>query len=343
MRNGYVSAGSLGQSKRCLIDMSPPSSYIRCFSFTFSKCPSISKQTQHRPARTNDHPQAILLSKNAINMPLPATAVASPASSSSDPTSDNGPKSRRNRVSAEHTLNRVRENQRRHRARQRDHVASLEEKLAETEKLLEEAKAEIAALKEEAASTGLRQLVCQTKNGGALRYEKNGPGNPTSMEDIHASSQQGTELAFVQPHANLDPQLDYPDVRIPDLSFLGDPSYYLTSSTDLSDMPTDLDRTPNIAGPPPCCSDTPSPPPPDELVDLQCSSCKTRPPPAASESTTLCSQAYVMIGQQNFRNLDPDTIRLWLAQGLRRAQREGEGCRVENGALMRLLDFISGL
>ena len=50
-----------------------------------------------------------------------------------------------------------------------------------------------------------------------------------------------------------------------------------------------------------------------------------------------------MIRQQNFRNLDPDTIRLWLAQGLRRAQREGEGCRVENGALLRLLDFISGL
>jgi hypothetical protein len=77
--------------------------------------------------------------------------------------------------------------------------------------------------------------------------------------------------------------------------------------------------------------------------DLECSSCKTKPLPDPSESTTLCAQAFVMIGQQNFRNLDPDTIRLWLAQGLRRAQREGEGCRVENGALMRLLDFISGL
>jgi hypothetical protein len=72
-------------------------------------------------------------------------------------------------------------------------------------------------------------------------------------------------------------------------------------------------------------------------------SCKTRPPPDPSESTTLCAQAFVMIGQQNFRNLDPGTIRLWLALGLWRARREGEGCRVENGALLRLLDFISGL
>ncbi|EOA86540.1 uncharacterized protein SETTUDRAFT_170982 [Exserohilum turcica Et28A] len=111
-----------------------------------------------------------------------------------------------------------------------------------------------------------------------------------------------------------------------------------TPTTTITTLP------PPTTGPPPCCSDPPSfPPPANQPVDLECSSCKTRPPPAPTESTTLCAQAYVMIRQQNFRNLDPDTIRLWLAQGLRRAQREGEGCRVENGALLRLLDFISGL
>jgi hypothetical protein len=233
-------------------------------------------------------------------------------------------------------LNRVRENQRRHRARQRDHVASLEQKLAETEKLLEEARAEIAALKEEAASASSRQSAGQAGN---LRCEENTcSGHSASTRDIPQISQQTSEPALVQPHANLDPQLDYPDVRIPDLSFLGNPSFYLSS---FSNIPaTDLL---NVAGPPPCCSDTLSSPSPNEPVDPQCSSCKTKPPPDPSESTTLCAQAYVMISQQNFRNLDPDTIRLWLAQGLRRAQREGEGCRVENGALMRLLDFISGL
>ncbi|RMZ68456.1 Trappc4 Sedlin [Pyrenophora seminiperda CCB06] len=129
-----------------------------------------------------------------------------------------------------------------------------------------------------------------------------------------------------------------------DLSF---PPYYDT-------LPDPLSLTPESqpTGPPPCCQDPPftfptpfspssSPLPPS--LDPECTSCKTRPPPSPTESTTLCAQAYVMIRQQNFRNLDPDTIRMWLAQGLRRAQREGEGCRVENGALLRLLDFISGM
>ncbi|ENI00751.1 hypothetical protein COCC4DRAFT_65181 [Bipolaris maydis ATCC 48331] len=87
-----------------------------------------------------------------------------------------------------------------------------------------------------------------------------------------------------------------------------------------------------------------SPPSPSSSPsDPECTTCKTRPPPSPTESTTLCAQAFVLIRQQNFRNLDPHSIRIWLAQGLRRAQREGEGCRVENGALLRLLDFISGV
>jgi hypothetical protein len=32
-----------------------------------------------------------------------------------------------------------------------------------------------------------------------------------------------------------------------------------------------------------------------------------------------------------------------LESGLRRAQREGEGCRVENGRLWGLLEYISGI
>jgi hypothetical protein len=231
-------------------------------------------------------------------------------------------------------LNRVRENQRRHRARQRDHVAALEEKLAETENLLQEARAEIAALKErQAVGEATRQL-----NGGDSRYEESASSrkDTTSVEDVYeGGSQRGNEIAplVVQVHANLDPRLEYPDIPIPDLSFLGDPSFYLTPTP-----------TPSLLGPPPCCSDPPTSSLPEDIpVDPQCSSCKTKPPPDPYESTTLCAQAYVMIGQQNFKNLDPDTIRLWLSQGLRRARAEGEGCRVENGALLRLLDFISGL
>ncbi|KAF2712696.1 hypothetical protein K504DRAFT_371809 [Pleomassaria siparia CBS 279.74] len=74
----------------------------------------------------------------------------------------------------------------------------------------------------------------------------------------------------------------------------------------------------------------------------ECSTCATRPLPSPNESTTLCSQAYMLISQQNFRGIDPATIRLWLRQGYRRARRSGEGCTVENGVLMGVLDFISG-
>lgn len=95
-------------------------------------------------------------------------------------------------------------------------------------------------------------------------------------------------------------------------------------------------------GPPPCCEDQSA-----QVArvpeSVECSECHTRPAPAPTESTTLCARAYVLIAQQNFRGIDAGTIRLWLYQGYRRARREGEGCRVENGALFRLLDYISGV
>ncbi|KAF2006441.1 hypothetical protein P154DRAFT_518047 [Amniculicola lignicola CBS 123094] len=71
--------------------------------------------------------------------------------------------------------------------------------------------------------------------------------------------------------------------------------------------------------------------------------CATRPAPAPTESTTLCTQAYILIEQQNFRGIDATTIRVWLDKGFRRARERGEGCSVENGALLRVLDFISGV
>jgi hypothetical protein len=147
-----------------------------------------------------------------------------------------------------------------------------------------------------------------------------------------------------------DPQFPYP--TNPDLSFLTEDisSAFIIDINTLQlqlslpaspAAPEDLDLD-AFPGPPPCCSDTATLLL-DEAVDPECSTCKTKPLPDPSESTTLCAQAFVLISQQNFRNLDPGTIRMWLAQGLRRAQREGEGCRVENGALLRLLDYISGM
>ena len=284
-------------------------------------------------------------------MPCSPSASSSPCSSSTDHTSDTpAPRSRRARVSAEHTLNRVRENQRRHRARQRDHVASLEQKLAETEKLLAEARAEIAMLRQEATACPASTSLERPGYDGIPDMEISSSSNSLLERHVISSQQAASSLSLIQPPHTVR---DYPDGSpLVDASFFSpiDPSFYLAAPPPSTPTPTPTPTTtittlpPPTTGPPPCCSAPPRcPPPAPPPVDLECSSCKTRPPPAPTESTTLCAQAYVMIRQQNFRNLDPDTIRLWLAQGLRRAQREGEGCRVENGALLRLLDFISGL
>ena len=255
-------------------------------------------------------------------MPSPGTSVTSPTSTSSEQTSDSTHIRRKSRVSAEHTLNRVRENQRRHRARQRDHVASLEEKLATTEKLLAEARAEIEALKAEQVAAN---AICQ--------YTQLRISDESTLEAQDGRTDGNINANNLTKHTNQllpqGPSLDFPTT--PDLTFLT--TFLPPPSSPSVSLPP---------GPPPCCSDPP-PLPSSTPLDPQCSSCKTRPAPDPSESTTLCAQAFIMISQQNFRNTAPETIRMWLAQGLRRAKREGEGCRVENGALLRLLDYISGL
>jgi hypothetical protein len=264
------------------------------------------------------------------------STITSPTSTSSDHASDDAKLRRKSRVSAEHTLNRVRENQRRHRARQRDRVATLEEKLVETEQLLAAARAEIAFLK---AQQEVTNVICRDNHIEL-------PQDLASMQDTIEEADCSDKPPDLAPVAiNNDQQFQYP--TNPDLSFLGDDiaSAFIIDINNLQlpiPVPTTEDLK-QLSGPPPCCSDTATVPLLDEPVDPECSTCKTKPPPDPSESTTLCAQAFVLISQQNFRNLDPETIRIWLAQGLRRAQREGEGCRVENGALLRLLDYISGI
>ena len=256
-------------------------------------------------------------------MPSSISTAPSPTSPSS---SDHSLPRRRQRVSAEHTLNRVRENQRRHRARQRDHLASLELRLAETERQLADARAEIEALKAERDTANAFACYDITKHFERLDSA------------IAIGSTNLTPLDPASPTALLD---------LPSESIATEPTLIATSLQLL------LPPVP-VVGPPPCCTDTvlttalSSPSTaittttPTGEPDPECSTCKTRPPPSPSESTTLCAQAFVMISQQNVRKLDPELIRLWLSQGYRRAMREGEGCRVENGTLKGLLEYISG-
>jgi hypothetical protein len=265
-----------------------------------------------------------------------SSVTASPTSTSCGHASDDAAPRRKGRVSAEHTLNRVRENQRRHRARQRDRVATLEEKLAQTEHLLAEARAEITFLKAQQEATN---VICRDNH---LELPED------LASTVAAASRETADLHTKQPELEVNGGPPFPYLgtsTTPDLSFLGsDISPAFIIDINSLELPLSPPVDDPLSGPPPCCSDTVALQSLlNEPVDPECSTCKTKPLPDPSESTTLCAQAFVLISQQNFRNLDPETIRMWLAQGLRRAQREGEGCRVENGALLRLLDYISGI
>ncbi|ORY04562.1 hypothetical protein BCR34DRAFT_591179 [Clohesyomyces aquaticus] len=192
--------------------------------------------------------------------------------------------------------------------------------------------------------TDLRDAAQDVLSAISLGFNKT--PSPSPNLDIQSFS-----FSLPYPHTNTDTS-----ANIPEPSLLGTLSTLATLDTiSMDDMTTLLSlpsSSPSISlhtpspptGPPPCCPSTSPPPSPSPIAsppDPECRSCKTRPAPSPSESTTPCSQAYVLIAQQNFRGIDVQTIRMWLVQGFRRAPRKGEGCRVENGALFRLLDYIS--
>jgi hypothetical protein len=295
----------------------------------------------------------------------PQSSLASPTSSTSasSPTPASSATRTRKRVSAEHTLTRVRENQRRHRARRKDYIATLEEKLAETEQQLAAARAEIEDLTREREG-GIVVLPCV--HGGAVDDGGHEEYGQVVRRDSAMDEERGVDVQIgvdvqntptpdepIEEMALSQPSTALPSVQ-PDTDTFYSTFYTFSSLPSPHPTPTPLDLSLehdiDLAGPPPCCEDPPAITATATTTaalplssDPECSTCKTRPAPLPSESTTLCAQAYVMISQQNFRDVDAATIRLWLYQGYRRAQRQGEGCRVENGALFRLLDFISGI
>lgn len=265
-------------------------------------------------------------SASTSTSPISATSPSSSTSSSSAPR-------RKPRVSAEHTLNRVRENQRRHRARQRDHVASLELRLAETERQLGLARAEIERLKGERDVANA--FVCLDVS---RHFER--------MDSVVAAGGEGVDLFGVVGDGAL---LEASSMRTIGVSVADDVPLLalpLAPASASQQQPTPAKAL--LGPPPPCCADdipstTLSPPTTQDsaAASAECTSCATRPPPSPSESTTLCAQAFVLISQRNVKNLDPSLIRMWLSRGYRRAIRDGEGCRVEDGTLRGLLEYIS--
>lgn len=59
------------------------------------------------------------------------------------------------------------------------------------------------------------------------------------------------------------------------------------------------------------------------------------------ELTMLCSEAYILIAQQNFRGMNHGDVATWLWNGFRRSLQPGGGCRVNTDMLFSLLAFIS--
>jgi hypothetical protein len=329
------------------IDMSPPRcSNTACFSPTHSYIAS-GRQTRHAglqiPLQTHSTSTALPAIPSAMPS-SPTSYGSSPTSSSSSSSASPPPTTRRRpRVSAEHTLERVRENQRRHRARRRDQLASLEQKLANTNRLLAEAREQITILQAERDTANAffcldlsKHLDVDAGIGRAVR---------DACTRAHVGEEAGDARGCGDRVLDVDVDVDVEttqSVTSTSTSIAADVFSPVTTSQTPSTTEPAL-AAPLAVGPPPCCTDTPLLLPTAGAVDPQCVSCSTRPPPAPSESTTLCVQAFAMISQVNFRNVDAVQVRAWLAQGYRRAGRAGEGCSVENSVLWGVLDYISGM
>jgi hypothetical protein len=258
-----------------------------------------------------------------------------------------------------HTLISVRNNQRRHRQRRRGHINFLEKKLEETECHLSQAKAEIAALKTELAKRMFNESTITLQNAGypsmlllvenkstqleeqeeltVLEAPEKLITAPTSMPLSDATLVTSTTNRNMSVPTQTTTKFNIED--IPTLSIVPSPS----PSSHPSGNHTEH-RFGHFAAPLPkrCCILF------DELptatfeassyaqsqdLEILPSGCDSYPA-SDMESTTLCSQAYSLIAQQNFRGLNADTIRSWLDEGFRRARFEEEGCRVETGCCL---------
>lgn len=256
-----------------------------------------------------------------------------------------------------HTLVRVRNNQRRHRERRRQYIASLEEKLRKAETFLDDAKANIAALE-----TQLKELHhkintvhprCETATEQELPEAV--PQHVTISDQRldghsqHPLADSGSDSATTETvnviTATLaePPQPESPEQYI---SFLSATSPQRTTFTNLhsgktlNTMPTTYSR---------CCTQGDIQPATisdhstldfwanSPFDNLTVSACDT----GEFESTTLCRDAYILISQQNYRELDTHTIRRWLERGFRLGKEQDGGCRVSTVLLFSLLDFIT--
>lgn len=233
----------------------------------------------------------------------------------------------------EQDLARVRENQRRHRAKIKDHIAILEQKLAEKDILLAQAEDRIAqlttALEFERRRVDEKETQWIPDEPLLVTLDTSSPESAPQSEVSQPSQPPSTslsgefDLAGKRPCEGLCPWVYLSTVGIASPQRLPTPE---TSGTvDDTNKAITLTGSFSYA----------------ETVDLVSKQCLDLDPPRFGESTTLCITAYNLIDQQNYRGLETNTIYQWLRQGFRSGYDRLDGCRVENGILFSLLDFVS--
>ncbi|KAH8747627.1 hypothetical protein F5883DRAFT_437073 [Diaporthe sp. PMI_573] len=236
--------------------------------------------------------------------------------------------------SANQKAARLRDNQRRHRARVKAHTAELEARLAETKARLDAALDEIAHLTSEVES--LRSGLVTEQHANA------GPDSSSRETRAHSRPQ-----AVAPPLGN---RASHPLCPFgePTISNIAGPSVRERASSDGPDVSRALPASPRPQCSGNCDQDQTHvdgeahATQPDILVVMMSGrDCKGLPAPRSGESTTPCFDAYKVIEQQNFSDLDVAAITRWLKPGFRKAADKGGGCRVDTQLLFALLDHIS--
>ncbi|KAH6879416.1 Trappc4 protein [Thelonectria olida] len=289
------------------------------------------------------------------------------------PESPSPPRRRAKRVSAQHTLERVRNNQRRHRARRKDHIATLEQKLGEAEQTISTLRGQVETLQaalarcrrqphdqNEADSVQAFGALFDTEDLGAWELPAT-----ASTEPLVSDDQPGSEV-----NALISPPTESPQALIPmaqSSEFISEPPLVAESASSPafaeagSLLPATVTQdhilTPTTA----CCSNDPSS---DSQPTVNATNRMALVPSQETplllpgyvfqsameayyqanpygEPTMLCSEAYILIAQQNFKGMNQGDVATWLWNGFRRSLQPGEGCRVNTDMLFSLLAFIS--
>lgn len=262
-----------------------------------------------------------------------------------------------------HTLVRVRNNQRLHRQRRRDYIESLERKLETIEDTTRRLGIENEALRKQLAFQNhpdrmtvqsTTMAVAYTNNClypaimDAGQYQGTWDGAPHTSVIASHNTEQSTALKL-QPWSTL-PEVQTGlsnSISIEEKSTdLIAPSMLGNLFVDFTRLSRDVIQSPAMHSPSACCSETSS-----EALDGHHKSTswpdnRTPHPWTSSDmitsSTTLCSQAYLVIQHRNRRGLSSEMIESWLWPGFIYVDGTAESaCRVDSRLLLGLLAYVT--